>query len=509
MSRWNRAGTLAALLCVPASALAGGFEVGENGPRAMGRGGAYVAGVDEPSAIYYNPAALSRIRGPAVTLNLNLMRADVSFQRSPFVITPDLEPDSPIYREIQFAEARNNAGFFPAPMLFASHDFGLEDWDFGVGVYGPTAVGRMDFDEMSTDAPTDENEGYSNRTGGQSYSIVSADLLLFYPSLSTSYRIDAANLSVGLTAQAAVMMVDYAVGVDGLSGPGSPEADSEEKPQLYTPNTLAVTGYTFTGILGLLWEPTDNWSFGASFRPRFKIRAQGDIGVEYPRELLDQGPNIADTDATLETNLPDVLRVGAQYTHRNAAGRELWDIEANVVYEGWSVNDGFRVELDGTLRVEGDAIAPQKLPNLFLPRYYTDSVSVRLGSDISVLRNENGNGPVFRLGAQYESSSSPNDYTNLDFLPFMRLGATAGFSYHLGPFALDIAGGYIWSPERTVENGKYNLLTPLWVCNDPGPSGQTVVDNCNQEGLDPSHPVNNGTYNVGFPMLSFGLTYGW
>jgi len=501
---------LVALFCLlPSAAMAGGFEVGENGPRAMGRGGAYVAGVDEPSAIYYNPAALTRVRGPAVTLNLNLMRSNASFQRANHVITPDVNPASPIYREIAFREETNQEGWFPAPMLFASHNFGLEDWTFGVGVYGPPAIGKMSYDEMLTTQPVDDPNSYTNRRGGQSFMIVESNLLLFFPSLAVAYRIDAANLSVGLTAQAAVMMVEYDIGVDGLSGPGSALTESEERPQVYTPNTLEVAGATATGILGLLWEPNDRLSFGASFRPRFRIRAPGEISVIYPVELQPQNPGIDDPGATLETWLPDVLRVGGQYTHRDATGREIFDVEANVVYEGWHVNDGFRVELDGTLRVPGDSIAPQALGDLFLPRYYNDSVSFRLGGDISALRNENGNGPVFRIGGMYETSSSPNEYTNLDFLPFARVAGTLGFSYHLGPVALDLAGGYVWSPERTVTNGKYELQTPLWVCNDPSANGPDVVERCNEPGLNPGHPVNNGVYNVAYPMMSFGFTYGW
>ena len=41
---------------------AAGFEHPDNGTISLGRGGAYAAGVDEPSALYYNPAALTRLK---------------------------------------------------------------------------------------------------------------------------------------------------------------------------------------------------------------------------------------------------------------------------------------------------------------------------------------------------------------------------------------------------------------------------------------------------------------
>ncbi len=494
-----------ALICsgilVPATASAGGFDVGENGPRAMGRGGAYAASVAEPSALYYNPAALTRIRGLAATVNLNLMAADVEFQRDPFVLTPpELQNLPQFYREITYAPVENESGFYPAPMLFAAHDFGLENWTFAFGVYGPPAVGRMSYPEMSTEV---DNSG-ALREGGQSYSIVNSDLLLFYPSLAAAYRIAPANLSVGLTLQAAVLNVEYNVGVDGLNGPASALTPFEERPQLYTPNVLEVSGATATGILGVMWDPTPNFSVGASYRPRFRIRGRGSIDVVYPEELADQEPYIDNTDATLTTRLPDVVRLGAVYRALDAEGRELWDVEANVVYEGWSYNKGFEVDLEGTLRTRTDAIDPQRLPDLFLPRFYKDTVSFRLGSDLSMLRNANGFGPVFRFGAAYETNGAPSEYTNIDFMPFERVTTGIGFSYHLGRFAIDLAGGYVWMPERVVDDGEYRLLAPLWECSNP----DVVVDACNTEGIGPK-PVNNGRYNASFTMMSFGLTYGW
>jgi long-chain fatty acid transport protein len=493
-----------ALICsgvlLPATALAGGFDAAENGPRAIGRGGAYAASVDEPSALYYNPAALTRVRGLAATVNLNLMRANVEFDRDTFVLTPGIPETTSLYREIDYAPVQNETGFYPAPMLFVSHNFGLENWTFAFGVYGPPAVGSQRFPEMTTA----REEPGTIRDGGQSYSIVSSDLLLFYPSLAAAYRIAPANLSVGLTLQAAVLDVNYNVGVDGISGPGTALTPFEERPQLYTPNVLEVRGATATGILGVMWDPNKNLSIGASYRPRFRIRGRGDIDVVYPPELAEQDPFIDDTDATLTTRLPDVVRLGAVYRALDADDNQLWNIEANVVYEGWSYNKGFEVDLEGTLRTGTEAIDPQRLPDLFLPRFYNDTVSFRLGSDLSMLRNENGNGPVFRLGAAYETNGAPSEYTNLDFIAFEKVTGGVGISYHIGPVAIDLAGGYVWMPERVVDDGEYALLAPLWECSSPDARPEA----CNTEGIGPK-PVNNGRYNASFSMMSLGFTYGW
>ena len=80
MSRRRR--PLLLLLLIPASAHAGGFEIPDNGTRALGRSGAFAVRADDPSAIYYNPAGLTRLERPTVLFNLNIVNLDYRFARA-------------------------------------------------------------------------------------------------------------------------------------------------------------------------------------------------------------------------------------------------------------------------------------------------------------------------------------------------------------------------------------------------------------------------------------------
>ena len=142
-------------------------------------------------------------------------------------------------------------------------------------------------------------------------------------------------------------------------------------------------------------------------------------------------------------------------------------------------------------------------------RNFNDTFSLRLGGDISMLRNaDTGNGPVFRLGTFYESNGQDEEWTNIDFVSFQRLGFSLGASYHVGPVSIDAGFMYIASPDRTVDNGEYDLLMPLWVCEDP-PDASTAEACQGVAREDVVHAVNDGEYRTSAQIYSLGVTYGW
>ena len=62
-------GIVALLLATTTSlALAGGYQVNEHNARAMGMGGAFVAIASDASAVFFNPAGMSKINGKLLTV---------------------------------------------------------------------------------------------------------------------------------------------------------------------------------------------------------------------------------------------------------------------------------------------------------------------------------------------------------------------------------------------------------------------------------------------------------
>jgi len=80
---------VAAILAAPSAASAGGLFVPGYGPQAQPRAGAFVAKADDASALYYNPAGLAWQKGTSLSLGMNFIDFDQSYQRSGEYETPE------------------------------------------------------------------------------------------------------------------------------------------------------------------------------------------------------------------------------------------------------------------------------------------------------------------------------------------------------------------------------------------------------------------------------------
>ena len=68
----NLSGLLAFLFALlPATVFSAGFEIPDNGTRSLGRGGAFVVGAQDLTALHYNPARLAQLGGTRLLYNHN------------------------------------------------------------------------------------------------------------------------------------------------------------------------------------------------------------------------------------------------------------------------------------------------------------------------------------------------------------------------------------------------------------------------------------------------------
>ena len=306
------------LVVLPHNAVAGGFELPDNGAKAMGRGGAYAVGADDLTALHYNPARLFSQKGSNLMWNHNLVWHDTTYSRAPLSDGWGVEDNT-------FSPVSDGESFFGlGGFLAASSDFGLDDWVFALGVYGPSAVGKRDYPDY----------------GPQSFMLTEMALLLAYYSASVAYQ-PSNDFSFGLTLQwVDLMQMDYSVVVDAskvqtpspLPSPGSQ----------HTVATLQLEDrMNLTGIIGLWAALSKKIEIGAAARViPVDLEPEGDVAVD------QDGLNPENLTAKAPITLPIQARGGIRYIHRDNKGDEAFDIELDVFYENWS-SDQSRAKRQG------------------------------------------------------------------------------------------------------------------------------------------------------------------
>lgn len=455
--------SLAALLglaSTPAIAHAGGFEIPDTGARAAGRGGAMAVGVEDLTAMHYNPGALAKQRGTTILYNQNLTFHRAAFTRVP--LTADVWGV-----DQTFGRVADKKKLFPLG-LFAvvGTDFGLKNWTFAAGIYGPSAVGHHDYPNY----------------GPQSFQLTKMNILLAYYNVSAAWKWKDV-FGIGATIQYVdLVQMKYSLVVDGAASdqlhpvPDSSEGSTQLRTDLKLKDHTAATA-----ILGLWYRPHRRVELGVSSRviPVF-LKAKGGVGTDKPTLLTGAAK------VELPLVLPANLRAGIRYIHEVTKGgksRRWFDLELDVVYENWKQIQSFDLKFDGT--ISGMPIGTVKVP-----KKWKDTVSVRLGGDFIAL-------PPYltvRAGGFFETPTQDPEYSHLDFPAFMRGGIGGGLTAGAKGAYFTLGYMHVFQQKRSISEADAQVFQqrPLAPC--PAECGGF-------SGV----PANAGSFRSSFDLLNLGI----
>ena len=278
---------LAAALPAPVFGL--GFLIPNQDAAAIGRGNAFAATADDPAAIYYNPAGISQLRGSDIQIGaLNYLGIDVQY-------------DSPAGNHVE-----NKFEVLTVPQIyytFSPKDFPLS---FGLGLYSPFGLAV----KWPNNSPL--------RT-------LAVDSKLQYITINPVVSWQATKtLSI-----AAGPTINYA------------------KIQFNRGLASANDFYDFRGddydfglTAGLLWQPVQEWSFGASYR----LAQQMDFNGNSRYQASPAGP-VAIANTTAGVPFPQTISGGISYRPT-----PKWNLEFDVDYIDWTIGT---VKLTGTKNIFG------------------------------------------------------------------------------------------------------------------------------------------------------------
>lgn len=276
-------GIIAGLLYMGASvALGSGFALYEGSARGNALGGALTARDPDPSAIYYNPAAITDLEGANLEVGATVIR--------PTVTVETLTPSGAVSTESE----RNH--WIP-PHAYGVYQFNDRVWG-GFGVYSRFGLGS----EFDSDWPGRFNNYKANiRT------------LTFNPNVALKLD-DRFSLAAGVSA----MWFDL---------------DLRRK--------LSILGseldFKMTG---------DSWGYGYNVGARYKLSDRVALGVAYQSTVMqevegDVDIGLGNSSASGDIKLPDMLFMGIAVKPVDKVS-----VEVGAVYTRWSTYDELLVNID-------------------------------------------------------------------------------------------------------------------------------------------------------------------
>ncbi len=405
---------------------AGGFQLNEHNARAVAMGGAFTAISNDPSAIYYNGAGLVQLNGINISLGSTLIAPVFSFRG----VTPAVtEYDA------------TKQTYYPTH-VFATYRYD-EDWAFGLGFTSPFGLG---------------SQWDPNWVG--KYLAIETELQVFTISPVAAYKIsDQLSVSAGLVYSFANVKISQK----------SPLALSKGSPAPFNQNAYtsldgkdnSAWGYN----LGIMYKPSEDLSFGASFHSIVKYKFTGTATTTGPSEFAAMLPN-GNVSANLTT--PFNLAVGVAY---RVIPKLL--LSFDFQYVGWSSYDTLSINFS----------TPKE--TISSPRMYDNSYIVRLGAEYNLMKELD-----VRAGIYFDKSPVKNEYISPSLPESNRLGFSVGAGYKLtNKLRIDASYLFIRNSQVTVTDSREDYTT-----GSVAPQGAYV------NSFD-------GTYNSYANLVSLDLTY--
>ena len=493
-------------LVFPHQSHAAAYYFTDIGVRSFSRGGAFVAGNDDLTALFYNPAALTRLKRPQIMLNVAGVQQFVSFQREqmegagPLIRDPD-DSDWGEATDVTFGSIENQAPAYIIPHFGFSSRFGTENTTFAFGFYPPYAP------DLAYD-----------KDGPQRYSLI--DTMVIQTALGPSVAHKFNDwLSIGAGVAWGVLLAEQQLKISvpfHNNQVGLPEVDPETGELVVsigdpTPNEDPANdvGFDFSASdwNGWSWNaailiepPHGDWALGLMVQPPVHFHTVGTMKADFTSHVLhtegvsgDQiilSKTVVDDEVKLDVTMPLIVKGGFAFRPS-----ERSEVELAGVWQQWSSIQNLTITgLDLQVDLNGEHKVPAAnmedviiTDDVVLPAGYRDAWSVRLGGQQQV-----SDPFLLRAGVFYEISAIPGSTQAVSLIDGDKIG------YGLG-------GGYQATDNWTVDFGlSQSFLRPTEVTDSE--VKQISVDAMTGDFLEGT-TIGNGTYKSSTLIFGGGVTY--
>ena len=373
---------------------AAGFRNEVPDAEAMGKGSAFVAQADNPSAVYFNPAGLTQLDGEHVSIS-----CAAEFPMAE--VETDNDGTVNMQRE-----------YFLIPSLYFVSALNSENLRFGLGLTAPYGL-SSDWaqDSFASRVSAESELGYYNLAPTLAYKVndylsIGGGIDYFYSKIIKHKRLSAA-----------------------LSSNGNFQLKGNDE------------GWGYN--IGVLLQPSPKHSIGLSYRSEIDFSYTGKLSLDN----IDQGlyPVIFggasySTDVKTELTLPRSLALGYAYRPN-----DKWTFEIDFEWTDWASVEQDRVEFLTETDATRLAVLNSGNP---AAKDWNDVGAIGLGVEYKVTDNM-----ALRTGYIFENSPVPSANFDTALPDADRHALTLGFGYDLRDnIKLDFSYMALFFRERDVTN---------------------------------------------------------
>jgi long-chain fatty acid transport protein len=415
-----------------ASAWAGGMYLPTRGVRPTGRGGAFIAGADDLSATWLNPAGLAHLDSSAFLADATFVHQSISYDR--------IDSGGNVAATVE-----NEAPGVPVPSLGYVRPLGGSAV-LAFGVSAPYA-GLAKF----------------SADGAQRYSSIDlSKSIIATVGMGVAVRLGS-RLRIGATFQNHVTALQNEIALSGCPGettcaPEDPEFDAitrVDQDDFFNPS----------GSVGLQFDVVKSVTFGAAFQLPVWFRGHGTLHTRLPSSGFFDGASVEGDRADIAFDLPAEVRAGIEFHRRSLS------VELATTVQLWSQHDAMRIEPIGVRIVDAPGVGTYEFGPMTVQRNFKDTYAVHLGVEQAV-----GERMQLRGGYAYETGAPPDEYLSVLTVDGQKHMVTGGLGYRDGAWSFDAVAGFAMMAERQVEPtvGVAPQLNPI---RDPSTTPLTTFVN--------------------------------
>jgi len=417
---------------------------------------------NSPTAIYYNPAALSLGKGTRLFLDANIVTRAFEYVRDPAAIdnireagdTANGTPESALDANSGKATLDN---FLVSPFIGVTTDLGgaVPGLQLGFGFFAPFG-GASAYEQNESYVG---NNAYPGAVDGpQRWWAIEGSIRHIYITAAASYHIPAARLSIGAAFNLVSSEVNTARARNGDGTDHMVSGDDELPVEGRALVDVDSRDYTFGA--GVMWQPTDEVFVGVSYQ---SAPGGDEMMLEGTGVLIQGSAPPSEPKIEMFQSMPDVWQFGVRYTKE-----DNFEVRLAGNYIGWSALT-HQCGADPTVGQNCDDFSKA----LFvIQRGWNDAFAVRGGASYWT-------SPAVELlfGAGYDANAVPDDVVEPALYDTDKYTLTGGVRLELLDDALALAMTYtqviyndrVIAPRGHAEGATSTTLPESWPAGTRNP----------------------------------------